>query len=150
MFKRVLVPIDLAEPDFCKQAINLALREVKDSNAELHLITIVSGFTNALVASYFSEKEHKKKINEIAIKFRELANNVIPNDTKLVLKVYEGSPADSIVDHIRNKGIDLVILSAHNRSAVNEFILGSVSARVAERAKCSVVLLKNTPNEHES
>ncbi len=48
-----------------------------------------------------------------------------------------------IIRYIRKKEIDLVVMSAHHRSRMNEFLLGSVSARVAERAGCSVMLLKN-------
>ncbi|WP_315981858.1 universal stress protein [Aliamphritea spongicola] len=57
--------------------------------------------------------------------------------------MYEGSPAEMIIRYIRKKEIDLVVMSAHHRSRMNEFLLGSVSARVAERAGCSVMLLKN-------
>ncbi|MEH6576934.1 MAG: universal stress protein [Amphritea sp.] len=143
MFKKVLVPVDLGETGFSHQALTLALREVRENDAELHLITIVPGFTNALVASFFSEKDHQKAVKEVARKFKQYAETAVPEGIHPVLRVYEGSPADSIVDYIARKDIDLVVMSAHHRSTVGEFLLGSVSARVAERSKCSVMLLKN-------
>lgn len=143
MFKKVLVPVDLTEPEFIRQALQLALREVRDNDAELHLITVVPGFSNSFVASFFSESEHQKAVTEVARKFKKFALSELPDGVKPVLKVYEGSPAELIVDYVRRKDIDLVLMSAHHRSRVDEFLLGSVSARVAERAGCSVMLLKN-------
>ena len=143
MFQKVLVPVDLGEPDFSQQALKLALREVKENGAELHLITVVPGFSNALVASYFSEEEHVKAVKKVAKQLKKFAADKLPDKVKPVLKVYEGSPAESILLHIKRKEIDLVLMSAHHRSKLNEFLLGSVSARVAERANCSVMLLKN-------
>lgn len=143
MFNKVLVPVDLAEPEFTNKALQLALKQGDGSALELHLITVVPGFGNSLVASYFSEKEHKKAVTEVARQFRQFAKEHLPDVLNPVLKVYEGSPAEEIVRYINKAGIELVIMSAHHRSKVDEFLLGSVSARVAERAACSVMLLKN-------
>ncbi len=143
MFKKVLVPVELGEAGFSQQALTLALREVEENDAELHMITIVPGFSNSFVASYFSEKDHQQAVKDVARKFRQYAQSVVPEGIHPVLRVYEGSPAEIIVDYVARKEIDLVLMSAHHRSRVNEFLLGSVSARVAERAKCSVLLLKN-------
>ena len=146
MFNKILVPIDLSAPEFSKQALTIALREVQSNDTELHLITIVPSFTNVMVASYFSKKEHQKTIKELAIKFKAYAEEVLPESVAPVLRVYEGSPSDSIVDYVDRKEIDLVIMASHHRSAVNHFLLGSVSARVSERAKCSVMLLRKNAN----
>ena len=143
MFKKVLVPVDLNEPAFSEKAMALALREMDDQDSELHLIAIVPGFTNSYVASYFSESTHKKAVKELAQKLKEYANSHVPESVKSVLKVYEGSPAEQIVAYIKKQKIDLVIMSAHHRNPVDEFLLGSVSARVAERSRCSVLLIKN-------
>lgn len=143
MFKKVLVPVDLTEPEFIQQALQLALREVRENDAELHLITVVPGFSNSFVASFFSESEHQKAVTEVARNFKKFAASELPGGVNPVLKVYEGSPAELIVEYVKKKQIDLVLMSAHHRSRVDEFLLGSVSARVAERAGCSVMLLKN-------
>lgn len=143
MFKKVLVPVDLGEPDFSKQALELAMREVRDNDAELHLITVVPGYGNALVAGYFSEADHSKAVKKVAKQLKQFAAEKLPARVKPLLKVYEGSPAESILRHIKRKEIDLVLLAAHHRSRLDEFLLGSVSARVAERARCSVLLLKD-------
>ncbi len=143
MFKKVLVPVDLGEPEFCQKAIDLALREVRDNQAELHLITVVPGYSNPIVAGYFSEDEHDKAVHRIAEQLQQFAHDKLPANLHPVMKVYEGSPAEHILSHIKHHDIDLVILAAHHRSRLDEFLLGSVSARVAERSHCSVMLIRN-------
>jgi len=146
MFNKILVPIDLSAPEYSKQALTIALREVQNNDTELHLITIVPSFTNVMVASYFSKKDHQRTIKELAIKFKAYVEEVMPENVVPILRVYEGSPSDSIVDYVDRKKIDLVIMASHHHSAVNHFLLGSVSARVSERAKCSVMLLRKRAN----
>lgn len=143
MFKKVLVPVDLGEPDFSQKALELALREVRENQAELHLITVVAGYSNPIVAGYFSEDEHNQAVHRIAQQLQAFANEKLPDGIHPVMKVYEGSPAEHILSHIKHQGIDLVLLAAHHRSKLDEFLLGSVSARVAERAHCSVILLRS-------
>ncbi|WP_417598012.1 universal stress protein [Oceanospirillum sp.] len=143
MFKKVLVPVDLGEPGFCQKAIDLALREVRDNQAELHLITVVPGYSNPIVAGYFSEDEHDQAVHRIAEQLQQFAHDKLPENLHPVMKVYEGSPAEHILSHIKHHDIDLVILAAHHRSRLDEFLLGSVSARVAERSHCSVMLIRN-------
>jgi nucleotide-binding universal stress UspA family protein len=82
-------------------------------------------------------------VKEVARKLQEYAQKVVPSEIQPTLRVYEGSPAETIVHYISSKEINLVIMPAHHRSKIDEFLLGSVSARVAERAKCSVFLLKD-------
>lgn len=143
MFKKVLVPVDLGEPDFSQQALDLALREVRDNQAELHLITVLPGYRNPIVAAYFSEEEHNNAVHKMAEQLREYAEKRLPEGVDAVMKVYEGSAAELILDHIKRESIDLVLMAGHHRSRLDEFLLGSVSARVAERAHCSVMLLKS-------
>lgn len=143
MFAKVLVPVDLAELDFAHQALELALREVKASGGELHLVTVVPGFTNSMVASYFSEKEHHDLVADIATQLKAFSQDQLPADVNVKLRVREGSPAEEINRYIKKEGIELAIVRAHHRSKVGEFLLGSVSSRVVERARCSVVVLKD-------
>lgn len=142
MFKKVLVPVDLGEPDFSQQALDLALREVGENQAELHLVTVVPGYGNPIVAGYFSETDHNNAVRRIAEQLQAFAHEKLPEGLHPVMKVYEGSPAEQILSHIKHHEIDLVLLAAHHRSRLDEFLLGSVSARVAERSRCSVILLR--------
>jgi len=143
MFKKVLVPVDMQDTDFCLNALKVALREVAENNCELHLITVVPGHNNSIVSSFFSEKDHKAGLKRVAQALMDFAADNLDEAIKPILKVHEGSAPEEINKYVRKAGIDLVVMRAHQRSKINEFLLGSVSARVVERAYCSVFVLKN-------
>ncbi|MCV6590019.1 MAG: universal stress protein [Marinobacterium sp.] len=143
MFAKVLVPVDLAELDFAHKALELAIREVKASNGELHLISVVPGFSNSMVASFISEKEHHDVLARVAAELKQFAADEIPEEINVVLRVVQGSPAEEVNRYIKKQGVELAIMRAHHRTRVGEFLLGSVSSRVVERARCSVVVLKD-------
>jgi len=143
MFKKVLVPVDLQDTDFCLNALKIALREVRADDCELHLITVVPGYNNSIVSSFFSEKDHKEGLKRAAQALMDFAAQTLEDDIKPTLKVHEGSAPEEINKYVRKEGIDLVVMRAHQRSKINEFLLGSVSARVVERAYCSVFVLKD-------
>jgi len=143
MFKKVLVPVDLQDTGFCLNALKIALREVRADGCELHLITVVPGYNNSIVSSFFSEKDHKEGLKRAAQALMDFAAKNLEDDLKPMLKVHEGSAPEEINKYVRKEGIDLVVMRAHQRSKINEFLLGSVSARVVERAYCSVFVLKD-------
>lgn len=143
MIKKVLVPVDLQDTKFCLGALKIALREVKENGSELHIITVVPGYGSAIVSTFFSEEDHKAGLKQVAQSLLDFVSANVDDAIKPILKVYDGSAAERINRYVQDKGIDLVVMHAHQRSKVNEFFLGSVASRVVERAKCSVYILKS-------
>ena len=143
MFQKILVPVDLQDIDFSLNALKLALREIDAGATQLHLITVLPGFGNSYVSSFLGESEHRAVVKSVAQDLTDYAAKYVGGQIKPVLKVFEGSAPEEINRYVARAGIDLVIMRAHQRSKLNEFLLGSVSARVVERACCSVMVLKN-------
>jgi nucleotide-binding universal stress UspA family protein len=54
----------------------------------------------------------------------------------------EGEPAAAILDAAARWGADLIVLGSHGRSALDRFLLGSVSDRVVRHAHCSVQVVR--------
>jgi nucleotide-binding universal stress UspA family protein len=53
-----------------------------------------------------------------------------------------GNPAEEIIRAAEQTGCDLVVLGAHGRSAVQRFLLGSVSDRVVRHGPCPVLVVR--------
>ncbi len=56
--------------------------------------------------------------------------------------VREGAAAAEIVDAAADWGADLIVLGAHGKVGLKRFLLGSVSAKVALHAPCSVEIVR--------
>jgi nucleotide-binding universal stress UspA family protein len=55
--------------------------------------------------------------------------------------IWEGDPAEAILDAARSEGADLIVLGSRSRTNLRRLILGSVSSEVARRAGCEVVVV---------
>lgn len=56
--------------------------------------------------------------------------------------IFEGNPADVIVDHAKGMNVDLIALGSTGRHATERTLLGSVSSKVVANAPCSVLIVK--------
>jgi nucleotide-binding universal stress UspA family protein len=54
----------------------------------------------------------------------------------------EGKPGPTIVDYANKHGFDLVIIGSRGLNSLQEFVLGSVSHKVAKRVECPVLIVK--------
>jgi nucleotide-binding universal stress UspA family protein len=57
--------------------------------------------------------------------------------------VSEGDPKAVILDRAAAMGADLIVVGAHGMSALEQFLLGSVSKAVLRFAPCSVAIVRN-------
>ena len=58
------------------------------------------------------------------------------------LVVRTGNPAQELIDAAKSMPADLIVLGAEGRTAVQHFLLGSVSHRIAMHAPCAVAIVK--------
>lgn len=56
--------------------------------------------------------------------------------------ILTGYPSQKILDYAFNKDIDLIVSGSKNKNKMKDFLLGSVSKRILENAKCDVVIFK--------
>ncbi len=62
--------------------------------------------------------------------------------TRVDVVLKEGDPATEIIDLARETHADLVVIGAQGRTAVQHFLLGSVSHRIAMHVPCSTAVVK--------
>ena len=55
--------------------------------------------------------------------------------------VWEGDPAEAILEASQAEDADLIVLGSHGRGVIGRLVLGSISARVAEGARCRVMIV---------
>jgi universal stress protein A len=58
-------------------------------------------------------------------------------------EIHEGHVSTTIVDFLRNRDVDLCVLGAFGLSGMGLVLFGSVAKRVAHRAPCSVMIVRN-------
>jgi nucleotide-binding universal stress UspA family protein len=56
--------------------------------------------------------------------------------------VLHGTPKHAIIEEAERWGADLIVVGSHGYSAIERFLLGSVSQSIAHHAKCSVEIVR--------
>jgi len=150
MMNKILVPIDGSEHS--DRVLNYALDLAEKYSAEIKLLSVAQPvvatgpmfltqpmLSPASTAIYVKEIEaaHEKMLAEAFKKAKETKPNI--NISK---QLVNGRPADKIVE-IANEGkFDLIVMGSRGAGGIKEFFLGSVSDRVADEARCPVLLVK--------
>lgn len=142
MFNKILIPVDLENSAFAEKAMKVAIQQAKDSNASLHVVTVIPGFGMSMVGSFFPEDAMEKALRAVTKKLGDYVDNTIPKALKSDFKVLQGKPHKEILKESKAVGADLIVIPSHNYKKVDRVLLGSCTSRVVERSKISVMVIK--------
>ncbi len=139
MYKKILVPTDGS--DFAKDAALHALFLAKVSGAEIIALSVSENhFINGISVS-----EEIEQINQILTdrckKDLEEFEDMNDGGVKISSVIKEGSPAKTILEVAEKEDIDLIVIGSSGKSGFDRFILGSVSDKVVNAAKCPVLVV---------
>jgi universal stress protein G len=140
MYKLILMPVDLADPNLAKPALETALMMVNASGGILRLINVLP-VTPALLSEYvpadFEEQQRRSAEDALSIIVRETG---LPS-ARVSSLVRQGGTYHEILDEAKEFGADLIVMSSH-RAGVRTYFLGSVAGHVVRYAACSVLVVR--------
>lgn len=137
---RVLAPIDFSEQS------RAALREADELAAArgadlilLHVHQIVE--VAVLDFTYVERPEAVAEVCDAAeAELRRWSEDLQTPPERIKVQVATGSPVVEIVR--ATKECDIAVLATHGRTGLSHFLMGSVSERVIQGARCSVLVVK--------
>ncbi len=142
MFKKILLPIDLNHVETARKALAIATELCELHGAKLHVITVIPGFGMPLVATYFPEDSIGKAKESVADRLSDFIAENIPSDVSVTQSVAVGQSYKEILGYRRKIEADLVIIQSHNPKGVEKVLIGSVTSKVIENAKVSVLVIR--------
>ena len=139
MYKKILVPTDGSE--FAKNAQRHALFLAKVSGAEIIALSVSENH----FISGISLNEEIEQLNQIltenCMKDLKEFEDMNDGDIKISPVIKEGSPAKAILEVASEEDVDLIVVGSSGKSGFDRFILGSVSEKVVNSAKCPVLVV---------
>jgi nucleotide-binding universal stress UspA family protein len=140
MYHRILLPVDLADPDLARPALETAVMLAKASDGSIRLVNVLP-VTPALLAEYvpadFDEQQRRSAEEALSIIAGEL--QFAPG--KVTMAVRQGGTYQEILEEAKEFDADLIVMSSH-RSGVRTYFLGSVAGHVVRYAACSVMVVR--------
>jgi nucleotide-binding universal stress UspA family protein len=144
MYKQILVPIDLSDPELAKPAIANAVMMAQQTNGTMRLVNVLP-LTPVMLAEYvppdFEVQQRKAAEDAIAIIAKE--SGLEP--PRVSTTVRQGGVYQEILEEASSINADLIVMSSHRpqRHAVRTYFLGSNAGHVVRYAKCSVLVVRN-------
>ena len=141
MFKQILLPIDLEETELTERAVEIAKDYIERYDSKVTALSVIPDFSMPVVATYFPKDTLKKAHDEICDELTRFIAQRFPDPSKVHCTVGEGSPHKIIVGYAREHEMDLIIMPSRGHD-ISKVFLGSSTAHVAQRAPCSVLVVR--------
>ena len=143
MFKKILVPVDLADTDLAKSAIETAVSLANASGGSVRLLNVLPT-TPVMLAQYvpadFDVQQRQSAGEALAIIAKESGLNA----GQISTSVRHGGIYHEVLEEAKSIHADLIVVSSH-RPAMKTYFLGSNAGHVVRFAKCSVLVVRRTP-----
>lgn len=141
MFKSILVPIDLADTDLAKPAIDTAATLAKTYDGVVKLLNVLP-MTPVMLAEYvpadFDTQQRQSSEEALAIVARESGIEA----KRISSVVRQGGIYHEILEEAAEIGADLIVMTSH-RPAMKTYFLGSNAGHVVRYATCSVLVVRH-------
>jgi nucleotide-binding universal stress UspA family protein len=141
MFKSILVPLDLADTDLARPAIETAVTLAKAWNGSVRLLNVMPA-TPVMLAEYvpadFDNQQRQTSEEALAIVARE--SGIEPS--RISHAVRQGGIYHEILEEAADINADLIVMTSH-RPAMRTYFLGSNAGHVVRYAKCSVLVVRH-------
>jgi nucleotide-binding universal stress UspA family protein len=143
MYKQILVPIDLADVELAKPAVETAVMLAQVSNGSVRLINVLA-MTPVMLAEYvppdFEAQQRASAEEAIGIVVRE--TGLDPGKVSTIVR--HGGVYHEILEEAKTMKADLIVMSSH-RIGMRTYFLGSNAGHVVRYATCSVLVVRQPP-----
>ncbi len=140
MYKKILVPVDTADPALAKHALAAACELARASGGEIRLVNVLA-MTPVMLAEYvppdFDVQQKGSAEEALEIVARESG---LPAD-KISATVRQGGVYHEVLEEAQTFHADLIVMSSH-RPAMKTYFLGSNAGHMVRYAKCSVLVVR--------
>ena len=140
MFQKILVPVDLADPEFVKPALATAVELAKASGGSIRLVNVIP-MTPVMRAEYVPPDfdVQQRGSAEQALDFIAKESGLDPAKVSTVVR--QGGIYHEVLEEAKVFGCDVIVMSSH-RPAMKTYFLGSNAGHMVRYAKCSVLVVR--------
>ncbi len=138
MYKKILVPIDIAQVPKGNKLVETLLT-VGDINSQFILLNVIEEVPSWVSSAIPDRKELVAQFKETAQE--QLLNIISDANIQARIDVRIGHPFQTILNVAEKFQADLIIVSAH-QTGFQDYLLGSTSAKVMQHAKCAVLVVR--------
>jgi nucleotide-binding universal stress UspA family protein len=134
---RILLAVDLTPAS--RDAADEAIKRARDEGAELIVLSVVEQHNLHLPGGGTRRVDQER--DRLTAGAQAIVRQARDAGVRATFLIWEGDPAEAILDASRSEDADVIVLGSRPRLNVRRLILGSVSSEVAKRATCDVIVV---------
>ena len=145
--KKILAPIDFSVHSM--EAMRGAMELAKDVGADVHLVHVIAPHRHFIpLPLATSAEESRELVREAAMleqaeeELARVKKDDFGDSKKVFTFAVVGNPIEKLVEYAKEQAIDLVVMSTHGRSGVEQILIGSVTEKMVRNAPCSVLVFR--------
>jgi nucleotide-binding universal stress UspA family protein len=140
MYKAILVPVDLAEPELAGRAINAAVASARESGGSIRLV-YVKPFVPMPYMEYVPANFDAAREEELKADLAKVAATIAYDKAKVSTAILNGSIHSAVLEEAERWGADLIVVWSH-RPSLATYLIGSNAATIVRHSKCSVLVVR--------
>jgi nucleotide-binding universal stress UspA family protein len=141
MFREILLPVDLTDPEHQQKAMDSAVVLAKTFGARLHVLAVVPDFGMAMVGGFFPEDYEREALAAADKQLHEIVRRHVPPEVPVQHIVGHGTIYREIMHYADRTGCDLIVMASH-RPQLQDYLLGPNAAKVVRHATQSVLVIR--------
>ncbi len=141
MYKKILLPIDLAHPSSSAKIVENAIMMSQVHNAKLHVLAVVPDFGMSWVGSFFPENFEKEAGEEASRQLHDFVKANIPSDIEVEYDVRMGTVYDEVLLVAKEIDSDLIVMGSHSNN-LGDYLMGSNVTSIVRYSKCSTLIIR--------
>ena len=141
MFKDMLLPINMSDPETWKEPLEKALFLARNCGARLHVMTVVPSFDYAMVENFFPVDFEQKAQQRVSKELHAFVDQHVPKDVQVQVIVAVGSIYEQILETAKKTHCDLIIMTRKGGPR-RHYFLGSNANKVINHAEIAVLVLE--------
>ena len=143
MFSKILLPIDVAEPEAAKKAIDVATSLAATYKASLRLVHVTSPIIVAAPMAVIPQSVYDALELAAKAELDRLAATIDGLAVSTIVRI--GGIYPELLAEAEEWGADLIIVGAHKLSMAT-YLLGSTASAIVRHANCTVMVVRgDTP-----
>jgi nucleotide-binding universal stress UspA family protein len=140
MFKRILVPVDLAEPELARPAIETACSLARSADGVVRIIHVLP-MTPVMLAEYVPPDFDAQQRKSAEESMKALTGTCTLGPDRISGIVRQGGIYHEVIEEAKAMNADLIVMTSH-RPDMRSYFLGSNAGHVVRYANCSVLVLR--------
>jgi nucleotide-binding universal stress UspA family protein len=144
MFKRIVIPTDGS--DITSKAVATAIEMAKLHGAQLFAISVKEPFPYSAVSEMqptppqeFFDAQERIASARLKVVTGAAETAGVPCEAHSVEALH---PWEAIIDHVKDKQADLVIMASHGRRGVQALLLGSETQKLLTHSNVPVLVVR--------